>query len=690
MNKLSFTFLTALLFSLSLFSNGIIIIDTEAQIYLTLTASRVETQVNNQVAVTKATQTFRNETGQAALAAKYAFPLRDGASATGLRWLVNGVWYEASIAAEPQDTSITGGGSGASEALLNYLGGAPLFFEFESTLIQADSLIVMELSYVELLPYAFNLVSFHYPNDYGLIQGGGAVEQQFEWQMESERTILNVEFPSHPGTVDVSDHNAHVSYAFSDGPADADYLVVYELSSDELGVFGMSTLLPDTLADCDEHGNGFLTLVIEPESNPGVDVIEKNFILVIDRSGSMSGNKMVQARDAASFIVQHLNPGDFFNIVAFDNDISTFSPILIPFSSSSQTNAPSFISAQNANGTTNISGALTTAIGQFSSVNPDKANIILFFTDGQPTAGITNPEGILAAVEMAVAQAETTIFLYAFGIGEDVNTQLLSALASQNNGLANFLGNEELEAAITEFFLKVNNPVLLSPQIQFSPPLVSELYPQPLPNLYKGQQLIITGRYEEAESVEMVLSGTAFNLPIVYNFTIDLADTLVPDYFFLPKLWAKGKIENLQQQYYLAGDNTPLADSLEDAAIALSICYGVISDFTSFTGPPVTSVQEFDPVKASSWHWEAGPNPFREQVGLSIFIPFDWYEPATIYILDSHGRIVASIPIMLGPAGDYRIDWEGLSSLGITLPKGTYYAILNLGGEWNTLTLVKQ
>ena len=113
-NAVLLTFLVFLL-SLRLLSNGIIIVDTQDEVYLKLTASRVETQVSNQVAVTKATQTFRNQTGQAVSTAKYAFPLNDGASAIGLRWYVNGAWYEASISAEPQDTSITGGGSGASQ-----------------------------------------------------------------------------------------------------------------------------------------------------------------------------------------------------------------------------------------------------------------------------------------------------------------------------------------------------------------------------------------------------------------------------------------------------------------------------------------------------------------------------------------------------------------------------------------------
>ena len=691
MKKFIFSFLMGITLALSAFSNGIIIVNTQEEIYLTLTASSVETQVNNQVAITRTLQTFYNGTGQEILAAKYAFPLPDGASAIGLRWLVNGVWYEASIAAEPQDTTITGGGSGASQALMNYLGASPLFFSFDALQIGVDSLIQVELTYVELLPYSFNLVSYYYPNDYSLIQPGpGAIEQHFSWTMESDRTILSVQFPSpEGGTVNVSDHFAEVSFSYADGPANANYLVVYELSSDELGVWSMSTYLPDSLVICDDFGKGFVAFVIEPESNPDVEVIEKNFILVVDRSGSMGGNKIVQARQAASFIVQHLNPGDHFNVIDFDDQITLFAPNLVPYNVTTQNNALGFISALTADGSTNIAAALTTAIGQFGAIDPGKANIILFFTDGQPTAGITSTQGILDAVDAAVTQAETTIFLYAFGIGNDVNKQLLAALGANNNGLATFLENDELEASITDFFLKVNNPVLLSPHIQFFPDVIQEVYPQPLPNLYKGQQLIIAGRYEEPIPVDMELTGMAFNLPITYNFNINLADTLVSDYFFLPKVWAKRKIEHLQQAVYLAGENTPLGDTLEAQATALSICYGVISDFTSFTGPPVTFVHEQVRDDSQSWTWEALPNPFQEAVTLRIFLPVDWYEPATCLILDAQGRIVAEIPLSFGPAGWYDFSWNGRLANGLPAPKGIYFAVLNVGNDWDVLTLMK-
>src|SRR5258706_11247468 len=143
----------------------------------------------------------------------------------------------------------------------------------------------------------------------------------------------------------------------------------------------------------------------------------------------MTGTKIEQAKDAATFIVNHLNFGDHFNIIDFSTSIKTLFPGLMPYTLDSKAQALQYIDQINAGGSTNISGALTTTIHQFLSLDTSKANIIIFLTDGMATAGITNTEGILDAVSQAVDVAETNIFLFTFGIGHDVNKKLLTLLA---------------------------------------------------------------------------------------------------------------------------------------------------------------------------------------------------------------------------------------------------------------------
>ncbi|KXK56784.1 MAG: von Willebrand factor type A domain protein [Chlorobi bacterium OLB5] len=186
--------------------------------------------------------------------------------------------------------------------------------------------------------------------------------------------------------------------------------------------------------------------------------LKKVFTLIIDRSGSMSGNKMIQAKDAAKFIVNNLNEGDKFNIVDFMDYAYAFRPYHVNYYLNSKDSAISYINALQANGLTNISGAFSLAVPQFSSANDSTANIIIFFTDGQPTAGITNTTQLLLHIRNLIISTETNIFLYCFGIGSDVNVQLLTLMGAQNNGLTEFLGNDELYSRITDFLSPDQEP----------------------------------------------------------------------------------------------------------------------------------------------------------------------------------------------------------------------------------------
>jgi Ca-activated chloride channel family protein len=134
-----------------------------------------------------------------------------------------------------------------------------------------------------------------------------------------------------------------------------------------------------------------------------------------------------------------------------------------------------------------------------------------------------------------------TLTIFNFGIGLDVNHQLLTLLASRHNGLAEFLENDELQERITAFYLKIRNPVLLNTIVEFQPFTVVESFPNPLPNLYKGQQLLVSGRYTEAAPVTVNLSGTAFGQPVSYNYQLSLSDSSIENHFTKISV----KIENL-------------------------------------------------------------------------------------------------------------------------------------------------
>jgi len=573
------------LIGLQCFSNGVVFEQQKTGVYLQLQESAVEVTIENQVAITKATQVFYNSISDS-MFIKYAFPLPENASATKLRYNIGGQWHTALFSPVPQDTTTgdtIGPGADVDYTLLDYLGENPLFYKFDDTL-QMESTIIVELTYVELLHYELGKVNYYYPNDYSKIQSSALENQSFAFELTSERTISDLHLLTHNAEhIENTGSLAKLDFSLKNELANANIWVQYELNLDELGLYSLSTYIPDSLQK-DEYGRGFCTFIIEPDPSENTEVMSKIFTLIIDRSGSMSGDKIVQAREAAKFITKNLNVNDKFNIVSFSTDVSSFRSSHVDYTMENEQAAIDYINTLESDGSTNISGAFDVAVPQFTIVDNTKANIIIFFTDGEQTAGITDTDDLIGHINNLMVNSEKNISLFTFGIGASTNERLLTSIAADNGGLSKFLKDDELEQVITDFYLMVKNPVLLNTEITIEPSIVLETYPRALQNLYKGQQLVLVGRYSEPVQALLTIKGKAFSQDVSYTYNLELADTNNIKYQFLTKIWAKVKIDELMNQYYQYMSSPEIADSLKEVIIKLSIDYGVISPFTSFQG----------------------------------------------------------------------------------------------------------
>lgn len=660
-------------------ANGLCIVNAAEGTHLELVSTHTVVVVNDQVATVTTLQTFRNNLGSPHTI-KFGFPLSGTANATNLRWQYAGNWYTADFSPMPQDTMLPGGGGNEDiqTNIRDYLGANPLYFDLEQT-IGTDSFLTVELTYVDLLPYAFNRVTFEFPGNYTVFQTAPLEIQTLSFQLNSQRSIDLLDSGSHPDAeVVLQVYQGMLTVQRVNQPADTDYEIHYELNANELGLFSFSTYLPDSSAVCDDSGQGFFAFIVEPDPSENTETIEKVFTLIIDRSGSMSGIKMVQAKNAATFIVNNLNPGDYFNIVAFDSNVTAFKNDHVPFTLSNQADAIQFIAALYANTTTNISGAFTTAISQFQSSSASQANIIIFLTDGEATAGITSTPGILEHVDNLITTNEVQgLSIFTFGIGASVNIQLLNELAIQNNGFAQFLGNNELEAVISQFYLTVRNPVLLNTSMSFDPDIILETYPTQLPNLYKGQQLIVVGRYAEPGPITVHFSGEAFGQPVSYEYAFNLADTSVESMQFLPRLWSKKKIESLYTEFLSEVPDSPEANGIEEQIVAISLCYGVISPFTSFDdnsgGGGTTGVVELNsPAQLEIQPMVAMPNPFRMETLLQLPAGQQLNGSVWVAVYDLNGRLVRFEELNASGPAITNWRWDGTNDQGRDVSAGVY------------------
>ena len=242
MKRLIIILIALAAFASSGIGNGVCIQDATEAIYFKLLSSDVEVLVNNQVAMLTTTQVFYNDLNDD-YTIKYAFPLYEDASATSLRWYVNGAWHTAVFSPSPQDTTLPGGNM-PDPNLIQFLGDTPLYFNVPDT-VQQDSLITFELTYVQLLPYDFNIVDFKYPNDYTLIQDDILDFQKLHLVLESDRTIDNINLLSHAGaTISNTGNFAEVTFEAFESLASTDYHLNYQLNAEELGLYSFSTFLP--------------------------------------------------------------------------------------------------------------------------------------------------------------------------------------------------------------------------------------------------------------------------------------------------------------------------------------------------------------------------------------------------------------------------------------------------------------
>lgn len=665
-------------------ANGVIIDKSKINSYVKLVQSSINVSVESQVAVITTSQTFKNTISDS-LKIRYAFPLPDGASATKLKFKINGKWFLAKFAAVPQDTSKGGGGTGGVNdvKLSAYLGANPLYYSIDS-LLRLDSSIIVELTYVELLKYKSGNVLFNYPNKYNTLQTTPALFQTFSFSLTSSRNITSAILTSHTAQQTIVNTNtASITYSAENILPSTDFQIVYSLDPTQLGLSSLSTFTPDSTLK-DEYGRGFFAYVVEPSPNINTTVINKVFTLIIDQSGSMSGTKMTQAKDAAKYIVNNLNTGDKFNVISFDSYVYGFRTNHVNYTINSRDSALIFINNIYANDMTNISLAFSTAVPQFSSADTSTANIIIFLTDGEPTVGITNINDLKNHINTLIKNSEKNINLFSFGIGVGANEELLTNISVNNNGIAVFLENDVLEATITDFYNTIRNPVLLRTRISYSPNVVLEVYPKIIPNLYKGKQMILIGRYTTPGNININLSGKVFNQNTSYNYNTNLIDTNVTRYQFLTKLWAKSKIEYLLSEYYLYQSNITKSDSIKKAIVKISIDYGVISPFTSFQGGGGLGIENLFKERIASDDNEnefikvvsISPNPCHDYFNLEFITKENVYGEVNISIINSDGNEVYNSisKVSANNVYNYSINVDDLNTT-----KGVHFVLIKYG-----------
>jgi Ca-activated chloride channel family protein len=450
-------------------------------------------------------------------------------------------------------------------ALLEYTGYG--LFKAHIFPIPAGQSRQIELSYDQVVSFE----SGHYRFALPIRQSGqGAIKDyEIKIDLQSNQSLANIYSPSHKIEVD-RNNDREITIRFDGKNVDGskDFILFYSLSSEDING-SLLSFRPRTDRD------GYFMFFASPAFGlKDKKAIAKDVIFVIDVSGSMGGEKIEQARDALRFCVNVLNKDDRFEIIAFSSSLRMFSGKLQHASREARTNALYFVDNLNANGGTNINAALLKALN-LKSIRNDRPTSIVFLTDGLPTEGVTDIKTIVNNVQN---EAKGFIRLFNFGVGYDVNTWLIDRLARESNGSARYVKpGENIESAISGLFTKISSPLLTDTRLTVADVEIYDVYPQKLPDIFKGQRIMITGRYRKTGSSDVTLSGREDGRPKEFAYEVNFARRN-SDNDFIAKLWANRKINYLLNKIRFEGESDELVASVK----MLAEEFGIVTPYTSY------------------------------------------------------------------------------------------------------------
>ncbi|HEY0097795.1 MAG TPA: VIT and VWA domain-containing protein [Pyrinomonadaceae bacterium] len=539
---------------------------------LPIKSIKIETKINAQVATTHVEQIFRNDS-DATLEGTYFFPIPETASISefaiwdGERRLVGEV-RSREEARRIYDQIVR---KQRDPGLLEYAGKD--LFQASIFPIPPHADKKLELTYTQVLRAQSGTVSYRYPlgTNHNLVSIGrvsGALE------IEGNKPLRNIYSPSHAVDVRPSQggQRARVSFETTGaGREPQDFQLFYTLSSED---FGMSLL-----THREPGKDGYFLLMISPKDNwAESEYTTKDIVFVIDTSGSMAEEgKMEKARAAMLFGVKTLRAGDRFNVISFAGEEHLMEAGLIQADERGRARGIEFIQKLQPTGGTNINGAVQAGLKQFDS--SDRPKMLIFMTDGLPTVGVTNPPAI---IENARTAKTGNTRLFTFGVGYDVNTALLDKLASENGGTADYVEpKEDLEVKVSSFFAKVNYPVLTDLALDMGGVETDFMYPRALPDLFRGAQVTLIGRYRNANDlrdVRLRLSGRSNRETRSFAYENLRFPVNSEENDFLPRLWATRRVGWLMEQIRSNGE----ARELRDEVVDLGTRYGIVTPYTSY------------------------------------------------------------------------------------------------------------
>lgn len=534
---------------------------------------KVNVDITDLVAVTTIEEVFYNPSSRN-LQGWFLFPVPKGAVLKNFSMEINGKQMKAELLDAGKARKIYEDivRKSLDPALLEYSNQS--LFKVRIFPIEARKEKKIKITYTEILENDNNTSEYIFPLNTKKYSAKPLQNISFNINIKNKNKITTLYSPTHKTeVVRKGKGKAVVGYEAKTVKPDVDFKLFIGTANSNIGAAN-SNIGVSLLTYKEDNENGFFLMNINPGYvSPSDNVVEKDITFVLDVSGSMSGEKMKQARKAIKFCVDNLNKGDKFEIIKFSTVAYPLFGKRRKATKANRKKAEQFISDLEAIGGTNMEEAFELACKEKD--NPSRPHMIVFITDGKPTIGETTQTGLMKKISKNTPK-NTRIFT--FGIGEDINTLLLDKITEKTRAYRSYITpSEDIEVKISNFYTKVSSPVLTDINIKFSKgKRISEMYPRNLPDLFKGSSLTVLGKFDKTGTANVILTGKVNGKSKKYTYRLKLNKGTDND--FVPVLWATRKIGFLLDQIRLNGSKKELVDEVT----VLAKKYGIITPYTSY------------------------------------------------------------------------------------------------------------
>lgn len=536
----------------------------------------VNANIRDQAADVQMAQVFENQSSRT-IEAQFLFPLPDGAAISDLTLIVDGKELTGELKKREDARRIYENivRQQKDPALLEYLGNG--VFKTSVFPIPARAKRRVEIRYTQLLKKESGLVDFTLPLGTFKHTQKPIEKTTVRVRINTTEPLKTVYSPSHNFTIKRPEETRARCELELNGVTSPDNVrLMFGTKNGDVGM-NLISYRPD------DSKPGYFLLLASPKVKAKKKArIPKTVLFVVDKSGSMSGVKIDQAKASLTYMINKLGPKDTFNIVSYSTEVELFREELEVVNDETRKSALAFVDDIYSGGGTNINGALKAALTQLK--DRKRPSYVMFMTDGLPTVGVKDEKQIAANAKQA---NESNARVFNFGVGFDVNSRLLDRLSRDNRGTSIFVKpNEDIEIASTNLFKKVSSPVLTDLAVKITPEAhddeskaIKRVYPRELTDLFRGEQLVMVGRYKTSGPTRVVMTGEVNGKKKKFELEGDLvAKSSNGSNSYVEKLWATRRIGEIIDQLDLNGRNQELIDEL----VALSLRHGIMTPYTSF------------------------------------------------------------------------------------------------------------